>query len=113
MELDFYVKLILVLFVISLFFSPIFIQLIIVLLCLWLLWNSNGAQNLLIIKGNFIPTLLDPIYHKITKNDLIKSYYQESNLRKTMQRFGLSNDYPVNDVTAPIIASHLSKYQIN
>lgn len=52
---------------------------------------------------------IDPNCLDITKADLINQFDNEEFLREAMNRAGLETDYPINDDTSPLIASHLVK----
>jgi len=53
---------------------------------------------------------INPFYYPISKSDIIKPFYSEENLRKTMTRLNIDISTPITDHTAPIIASHLANF---
>ena len=67
------------------------------------------------LKLNFSNTsiYIDPNCSNISKNDLISQFNNESFLREAMNRANLDTDYPINDATAPLIASHFVKLDQN
>ena len=52
---------------------------------------------------------IDPNCANISKNELISQFNNASFLREAMNRANLDTDYPINDATAPLIASHFVK----
>ena len=52
---------------------------------------------------------IDPNCVDITASDLIDQFDTIEFLREAMNRAGLETTYPINNSTAPLIASHLVK----
>lgn len=88
--------------------NVVLIGLMVVLIIYYSFYNVNNNTSVF-YKGSYFPTRLNPNC-RISKRDLIKPFHQESNLRNTMKRHQIDYRYPINDLTAPVIASHLTNY---
>lgn len=87
------------------------VSIIVSLVSLYYYFTNRIIKPQVVIKGNFIPTIINPSCGtNLSKKDLILPFYQESNLRNTMKRLNINPDYPITDYTAPMIASHLTNY---